>query len=155
MTNRTNLSKYIACSRFTIFRLGAELGWRNGLSNGSFPQFDVLMPRPSRLSEGVLGKIPTDKEAQQDHTLKRSTHQGFPDESRRSAAVIAKSRQDEPDTLLSWKSLPFRRLRKCSHQFATPANKSDLLSWSAPADSISRETPRFCESVETFLDFLQ
>ena len=37
------------------------------------------MPRPSRLSEGVLGKIPTDKEAQQDHTLKRLTHKGFPD----------------------------------------------------------------------------
>ena len=37
------------------------------------------MPRPSRLSEGVLEKIPTDKEAQRDHTLKRLTHQGFPD----------------------------------------------------------------------------
>ena len=37
------------------------------------------MPRPSRLSEGVLEKIPTDKEAQRDHTLKRLAHQGFPD----------------------------------------------------------------------------
>ena len=37
------------------------------------------MPRPSRLSEGLLEKIPTDKEAQRDHTLKRLTHQGFPD----------------------------------------------------------------------------
>jgi hypothetical protein len=55
---------------FTIFRLGTELGWRNGLSSGSFPQFDVSMPRPSRLSEGVLGKIPTDKEAQQEYSLK-------------------------------------------------------------------------------------
>ena len=57
----------------TLFRLGAKLGWRNGLPSGSFPQLDVSMPRPSRLSEGVLGKIPTDKEAQQDHTLKRFT----------------------------------------------------------------------------------
>ena len=37
------------------------------------------MPRLSTLSEGVLGKIPTDKEAQRDHALKRSTHKGFPD----------------------------------------------------------------------------
>ena len=64
---------------FAIFHLGATLGWRNDLSSGSFPQLDVSMPRPSRLSDGVLGKIPTDKEAQQDHTLKRLTHQGFPD----------------------------------------------------------------------------
>jgi hypothetical protein len=61
------------------------------------------MPRPSRLSEGVLGKIPTDKEAQQDHTLKRLTHQGFPDGARRSAAVVAKSGHHEPDLLLRGK----------------------------------------------------
>ena len=48
------------------------------------------MPRPSRLSEGVLGKIPTDKEAQQDHTLKRLTHQGFPGGACRSATVVAR-----------------------------------------------------------------
>ena len=47
--------------------------------SGSFPQLDVSMPRPSRLSEGVLGKVPTDKEAQRDHTLKRLIHKGFPD----------------------------------------------------------------------------
>jgi len=71
MTNSTNLSKHIACSRITIFRLKTDLGWRNSLSSGSFPQFDVSMPRPSRLSEGVLGEIPTGKAAQQEHTLKR------------------------------------------------------------------------------------
>jgi hypothetical protein len=63
----------------TIFRLGAKTRLANGLSSGSFPQLDVSMPRPSRLSGGVLGKIPTDKEAQQDHTLRRLTRKGFPD----------------------------------------------------------------------------
>jgi hypothetical protein len=67
----TNCSRYFAYSKFCDFSLGAELSWRNGLSSGSFPQLDVSTPRPSRLSEGVLGKIPTDKETQQDHTLKR------------------------------------------------------------------------------------
>jgi hypothetical protein len=88
---------------FTIFRLATELGWRNGLSSGSFPQFDVSVPRPSRLSEGVLGKIPTDKEAQQEHTLKRLTHNGFPDGARRSAALVAKSGHHEPDLLIRGK----------------------------------------------------
>jgi hypothetical protein len=71
----TNSSKYFAYSRSYDFRLGAEFGWQKA----SFPQLDVSIPRPSRLSEGVLGKIPTGKEAQQDHTLKRSPHKGFPD----------------------------------------------------------------------------
>ena len=80
MTTRQTPVNTLLILDLTIFRLRAELGWRNGLSSGSFPQLDVSMPRPSRLSEGVLGKIPTDKEAQQDHTLKRLTHKGFPDE---------------------------------------------------------------------------
>ena len=63
----------------TIFRLGAETRLANGLSSGSFPQLEVSMPRPSRLSEGALGKIPTDKEAQQNHILRCLTHKGFPD----------------------------------------------------------------------------
>jgi hypothetical protein len=71
MTTRQTPVDTLLIRDFTIFRLRAEFGRRNGLSSGSFPQLDVSMPRPSRLSEGVLGKIPTDKEAQQDHTLKR------------------------------------------------------------------------------------
>jgi len=71
MTTRQTPVDTLLIRDFTIFRLRAEFGWRNGLSSGSFPQIDVSMPRPSRLSEGVLGKIPTDKEAQQDHTLER------------------------------------------------------------------------------------
>ena len=79
MTTRQTPVNTLLIPDVTVFRLGAELGWRNGLSRGSFPQLDVSMPRPSRLSEGVLGKIPTDKEAQQDHILRRLTHKGFPD----------------------------------------------------------------------------
>ena len=74
----TNPSKYVACSRFYDFSFGAELGWRNARSSGSFPQLDVSMPRPSRLSEGVLGKIPTDKEAQQNQAFKRLPHKDYP-----------------------------------------------------------------------------
>jgi len=79
MTTRQTPVNTLLILDFTISRLGAESRLANGLSSGSFPQLDVSMPRPSRLSEGVLGKIPTDKEAQQDHTLKRLTHKGFPD----------------------------------------------------------------------------
>ena len=91
MTTRQTPVNTLLIPDFTIFRLGAELGWRNGLPSASFPQLDVSMPRPSRLSEGILGKIPTDKEAQQNHTLKRLTHKGFPDGARRSAAVVRAS----------------------------------------------------------------
>ena len=63
------------------------------------------MPRPSRLSEGVLGKIPTDTEAQPDDTLKRLTHQGFPDGVRRSAALVARLGTLRPDLLGSWEGL--------------------------------------------------
>jgi hypothetical protein len=52
---------------FTIFVQELRLVWRNGLSSGVFHKLNVAMSRSSRLSEGVLGKIPTDKEAQQDH----------------------------------------------------------------------------------------
>ena len=79
MTTRQTTLNTLLILDVTIFRLGAKTWLANGLSSGSFPQLDVSMPRPSRLSEGVLGKIPTDKEAQQDHTLKRLTHKGFPD----------------------------------------------------------------------------
>ena len=106
MTIRQTRVNTLLVPDFTIFGLEAELGWRNGLSSGSFPQLDVSMPRPSRLSEGVLGKIPTDKEAQQDHTLKRLTHQGFPDGARRSAAVVARLGTMRPDLLSSWEG-PF------------------------------------------------
>src|SRR5258706_15774239 len=102
MTNRQTPVNTLLVPDFTIFRLGAELGWRNGVSSGRFPQIDVSMPRPSRLSEGVLGKIPTDKEAQQDHTLKRLAHQGFPDGARRSAAVVARLGTMRPALLSSW-----------------------------------------------------
>ena len=79
MTTRQTPVNTLLIPDCTVFRLGVELGWRNGLSSGSFPQLDVSMPRPSRLSEGVLGKIPTDKEAQQGHILRRLTRKGFPD----------------------------------------------------------------------------
>ena len=79
MTTRQTPVNTLLILDVTVFRLGAETRLANGLSSGSFPQLDVSMPRPSRLSEGVLGKIPTDKEAQQNHTLRRLTHKGFPD----------------------------------------------------------------------------
>ena len=82
MTTRQTPVNTLLIPDFTIFRLGAELDWRNGRSSGSFPQLDVSMTRPSRLSEGILGKIPTDKEAYPERILKRLTHKGFPDGAR-------------------------------------------------------------------------
>jgi hypothetical protein len=79
MTTRQTTLNTLLILNFTIFRCRRILNRRNGSSSGSFPQLDVSMPRQSRLSEDVLWKIPTDKEAQQDHTLKRLTHKGFPD----------------------------------------------------------------------------
>ena len=59
---------------FTIFRRRLDFDRRNGLSNGSFPQNDDSMPRPSRLSEIDSGKIPIDKEVLQPHPVRRLPH---------------------------------------------------------------------------------
>ena len=93
MTTGQTAVNTLLISDLTIFRLRAELGRRNGLSSGSFPQLGVSMPRPSSLSEGILRKIPTNKETQRDQTLKRLTHKGFPDGARGSATVVAGSGQ--------------------------------------------------------------
>ena len=37
----------------------------------------------------------------------------------------------------------------------TSANKSDLVSWPSPADSICFERPGLCESIKTLLHFFQ
>ena len=74
-----NFRKYFAYFGFCDFFLSRKWQPAYGLSNASFPQIRGFIPSPSRLSESGLGKIPTDKEAQQDHALKGSTHKGFPD----------------------------------------------------------------------------
>jgi hypothetical protein len=52
--------------------------WRNGLSHGSFPQIDVSMPRPSRLSGSYLKKIAVNNEMPHLNRLKRQSHRRWP-----------------------------------------------------------------------------
>ena len=123
----------------TIFRLGAKTRLANGLSSGSFPQLDVSMPRPSRLSGGVLGKIPTDKEAQQDHTLRRLTRKGFPDGAAENTAAAANSGHSEQRPRSSFKrliSLPemFGQLKSWS----LSGLALGISAWHCPTEALQR-----------------